>query len=297
MGAHETIQALVTSCDQSRGESHTFTSDGDLCVNQYDLRVMLRWRLSDVTAMESAIARCQDYLELAKTDAGVQFYNFSVSENELDCKAGFDCASSYVAHQLKDILLNIQNAELVAIEVHGPKEEVNELRALFYGRGVHAQFWPYMSLGYFVPQWYMSEEICEIQAMPDVTLRVSTYYQISSADKFDDFIAWLHKAIKVTRMERTVKFYGAAFRSQVAVTLAGFPNAEAFQQHVLAMDELLSEARSASKITSLELSAPAGEIDKLRSLDSLDQLPEIFEVARFWTNLDGAFFFALPSYR
>jgi len=294
--AHPSIQAVQKSHEQSRGKCHTFTSDADLCVNQYDLRVMLRWRMSDATALACVSELCQDFLEVAKTSTGVQFYNFSVSGNELDCKAGFDCASSYRAHQLKETLLNIENAELTAIEVHGPKEEVDQLRGLFYGRGVHAQFWPYMSLGYFVPQWYMSEEIEEIQAISDSTVRVFAYYQISGTDKFDEFLAWLQKATKLTRMERSVKFYGAAFRRSVAVTLAGFPNAEAFQQHVVLMDELLTEARSASKITRLEISGPQGELDKLRSLDSFVQLPEM-EVARFWTNLDGAFFFALPSNR
>lgn len=80
-------------------------------------------------AVKAALPR---FIEKTATEKENLFYNFSVNGDEIFCREAYESAEGLLAHLdnvgelLKEILTI---ADLTRLEVHGPAEELDKLRA------------------------------------------------------------------------------------------------------------------------------------------------------------------------
>jgi len=71
------------------------------------------------------------FIERTKTEAGVLHYAFSFDGNNAHCREGYENAAGVLAHldNVGDILGEaLKLSELVRLEVHGPADEIDQLR-------------------------------------------------------------------------------------------------------------------------------------------------------------------------
>jgi quinol monooxygenase YgiN len=81
--------------------------------------------------IEELQALCDRMVEQTKEESGVLYYGFSFDEDEVHCREGYIDAEGALAH-LENIgpLLQetLQIADLTRLEVHGPADELDQLR-------------------------------------------------------------------------------------------------------------------------------------------------------------------------
>jgi quinol monooxygenase YgiN len=112
---------------------------------------------------------------------------------------------------------------------------------------------------------------------PDTCCGLVPYFEVNEG-KLEEFKALGPKFVELTSHEAGVLYYAFSFSGQVAHCREGYVNAEAVQAHLANVDAVLKQALTISKITRLEVHAPAAEIEKLRTpLAGLN--PQYFELA------------------
>lgn len=74
---------------------------------------------------------CERFVETTSNESGVLYYGFSFRDDLVHCREGYVDAAGVLAH-LENVgpLLeeSLQIADLVRLEVHGPADELDELR-------------------------------------------------------------------------------------------------------------------------------------------------------------------------
>ena len=82
--------------------------------------------------LEAVRELCHQMVETTANESGALYYGFSFDGDEVHCREGYEDAAGVLAH-LENIgpLLQalLQVADLTRLEVHGPAEELDELRA------------------------------------------------------------------------------------------------------------------------------------------------------------------------
>ena len=86
--------------------------------------------------LETVKKMCPQFVEKTKTEPKCLFYGFSFEGDVMHCREGYEDADGLLAHldnvgALLGELLKI--ADIMRLEVHGPKEEVAKLRAPLAG--------------------------------------------------------------------------------------------------------------------------------------------------------------------
>lgn len=74
---------------------------------------------------------CERFTEATSNESGVLYYGFSFDGDEVHCREGYVDAAGVLAHlENVGILLqeSLQISDLTRIEVHGPADELDELR-------------------------------------------------------------------------------------------------------------------------------------------------------------------------
>jgi|SRR6267154_440307 len=126
-----------------------------------------------------------------------------------------------------------------------------------------------------------STEALAAAARPDTCCSLVPYFEVAEG-KLDQFKALGPKFVELTKHETGCLYYGFSFSGQAAHCREGYKDAAAVLAHLKNVDAVLKEALTMSKITRLEVHAPAAEIEKLRApLAGLN--PQYFALA------DGGF--------
>lgn len=85
----------------------------------------------EVHDMDAFRALCEQFVELSQNEPNCLFYGFSFDGNNAHCREGYADAAGVLAH-LENVgaLLPqaLEVADLVRLEVHGPAEEIDQLR-------------------------------------------------------------------------------------------------------------------------------------------------------------------------
>jgi quinol monooxygenase YgiN len=85
----------------------------------------------DVHEMEAFKALCVRFIEKTSNEPKCLYYGFSFSENQAHCREGYEDAAGVLAH-LENIgpLFEeaLKLADLTRLEIHGPEDEVSQLR-------------------------------------------------------------------------------------------------------------------------------------------------------------------------
>ncbi len=122
-----------------------------------------------------------------------------------------------------------------------------------------------------------STEASAAASKPDTVCGLVPYFEVADG-KLEAFKALGPKFIELTKKEAGVVYYAFSFDGQAAHCREGYKDAAAVLAHLKNVDAVLKEALSISKITRLEVHAPAAEIEKLRApLAGLK--PEFFTLA------------------
>jgi len=107
------------------------------------------------------------------------------------------------------------------------------------------------------------EALAAGKSKPDTCCGLVPYFEVNPG-KLDEFKALGPKFVALTSKEAGVLYYAFSFSGQAAHCREGYVNAEAVLAHLTNVDAVLKQALSISKITRLEVHAPAAEIEKLR---------------------------------
>jgi hypothetical protein len=95
--------------------------------------------------IDAAKAAFPQFIEKTATEKGNVFYGFTVNGDEIHCREAYESAEGLLAH-LKNVAGPLSEmlklAELIRIEVHGPAEELEKLKA---------------PLAYLNPAWFTLE--------------------------------------------------------------------------------------------------------------------------------------------
>lgn len=108
-----------------------------------------------------------------------------------------------------------------------------------------------------------TEALAAGSGKPDTCCSLVPYFEVN-AGKLEDFKALGPKFVALTREEKGVLYYAFSFNGQAAHCREGYKDAAALLAHLKNVDAVLKQALAISKITRLEVHAPAAEIEKLR---------------------------------
>jgi quinol monooxygenase YgiN len=108
-----------------------------------------------------------------------------------------------------------------------------------------------------------STEAFAAAARQDTVCGLVPYFEVAEG-KLEAFKALGPKFIELTKKEKGVVYYAFSFNGQAAHCREGYKDAAAVLAHLKNVDAPLKEALTISKITRLEVHAPAAEIEKLR---------------------------------
>lgn len=82
--------------------------------------------------LEAVRELCQRFVETTENESGVLYYGFSFDGDEVHCREGYEDAAGVLAH-LENVGLLLQEfltiADITRLEIHGPADELDELRA------------------------------------------------------------------------------------------------------------------------------------------------------------------------
>ena len=82
--------------------------------------------------IEAAKAAFPQFIEKTATEKENLFYAFSINDDEIFCREAYESANGLLAHlDNVDALLQemLKVAQLIRVEVHGPAEELEKLKA------------------------------------------------------------------------------------------------------------------------------------------------------------------------
>lgn len=82
--------------------------------------------------------------------------------------------------------------------------------------------------------------------------------------KLDEFKALGEQMVERTRAEKDCVFYGFSFSGQRAFCREGYTSAQGILAHLENVDTLLKQALAIASLDSLEVHAPASEVEKLQ---------------------------------
>ena len=75
---------------------------------------------------------CEQFVDKTRTEAKCLYYGFSFDGNQVHCREGYEDAEALLAH-LDNVGSLLQQAlkiaEISRLEVHGPQQELDKLRA------------------------------------------------------------------------------------------------------------------------------------------------------------------------
>lgn len=74
---------------------------------------------------------CERFVERTSTEAGALYYGFSFDGHTAHCREGYETAADALAHldNVGDLLQEaLQISDLVRLEIHGPEEQLAQLR-------------------------------------------------------------------------------------------------------------------------------------------------------------------------
>jgi hypothetical protein len=232
------------------------------------LSIMTYWTVQN----NDAFLRCSQRIkELVKKAPGVRYYGFSMAGNVAVSKEGHANVASYMLH-----LRNAQGlwfeamsaATMTNMEVHGPKERVEELEDAL--KDLVSSHWAYADGAFFIPAKYLAQAIPGRLAS-DETLTVLVYWSIRD---YARFLAGVKNFQDLTKQEEKVRYYGFCLSGAKAICREGYDCAEGFLEHLKNVGEPLEAAMEVASITRVEVHGPAAEVEKLRN--PLSTFPAVF---------------------
>jgi len=243
------------------------------------LSIMVHWQVKDRILF---LQGCASFAELTQKEAGVRYYGFTMSDgHQAVCKEGYDSAESFLSH-LKNVDSSLQQALQVAdiskIEVHGPKGEIDKLRAPLSDFPV--TYWTHIDSPFCVPSKF--DALSDIRC--DCTLSVMVYWKV--IDRVS-FLKGCDTFSELTKREQGVKYYGFTFsEADEAVCKEGYDSAASFLSHLENVQNPLQAALKVANITKIEVHGPKGELENLR-------VPLADFPVTYWPYVGGAF--CIPS--
>lgn len=100
-------------------------------------------------------------------------------------------------------------------------------------------------------------------ALEDNLCTLVPYFTVQSG-KLDEFKSLGDQMVERTRTEKDCIFYGFSFNGDKAHCREGYQSAEGILAHLGNVDALLKQALEIASLDSLEVHAPAAEIEKLK---------------------------------
>merc|ERR1712228_766678 len=111
--------------------------------------------MGDIRDYAKFLAGVKDFQELTKQEEKVKYYGFCLCGAKAICREGYDSAEGFLDH-LKNVdgplKAAMEVADVARVEVHGPADEVEKLRAPL--SSFPAVFWSYPDDSFAVPAEY-----------------------------------------------------------------------------------------------------------------------------------------------
>merc|ERR1712072_1118950 len=135
-------------------------------------------------------------------------------------------------------------ADVLALEVHGPQSELDELREPLKEIAKDSVvYWVKVDGAFYVPEKLAVESVAHAATSP---VSVNVYWAISD---YLEFIKGVYDFQELTKRETEIRYYGFAMTDDTAVCKEGYGSAQGFLTHLENVNQPFQAALQSASVS------------------------------------------------